>query len=468
MLSLRASLTLNSARMQPQRISILQRTIPKLLRRGSLDRVNKLIEGTRGADIANLFRQLTDPQQHTLFNLLKDDTLRAEVLGELDADIARSFLESLTDQVLLPLLQEMSDDDAADILELLDVERAEKLVESLRQAGESDVADLFVYDPESAAGLMTTDFFALPEDTTSSEAVLSLREHSEELEISYYLYVINDNGHLVGVVSLRQLVLSLPETTLRELMESDVVRVNVNTDQEQVAQLVARYNLLAIPVVDASNRLVGVVTVDDIIDVIRLEATEDFLKMAGAGDELEQRSTLRAAKARLPWLMASFIGGVFAAMLIGVYEEPIAKVVPLAAFIPIILGMGGNVGIQSSTIVTRGLALGRIDAAQLTSVVTRELLVSVVCGVVYGVLLGSVAWIQYAGTMPNSFHLGATVGLSVGAAMIIAATIGGAIPMLFARFNIDPALASGPFVTTAVDVFGILSYFTIAVALLDL
>jgi len=451
------------------RSSLIQ-TLPKLLRRNHLEGARKLVETAHEADIALLFRQLPITQQQKLFELLATPERQAEVLVEVDPGIARDFLEPVADAAILTLLRHMSDDDAADILELLPEERAEQLIKALRKTGDNDVIELFDYDSETAAGLMTTEFFALPETTSCEDALKALQGHGDEFEISYYLFVINEAGHLVGVVSLRELVLSPSTEILRSIMETEVVRVTVDMDQEDVARMVARYNLLAIPVVDSTNKLVGVVTVDDIIDVIRLEATEDMLKMAGVSDNIDQRSPLSAARARIPWLLASFVGGVLAAVLIGAYEASIAKVVPLAAFIPIVLGMGGNVGIQSATIVTRGLATGRIDTQQLTRVLSTELIVSLISGLVYGVLLGSVAWIAYYDSVlvKSGLLFGATVGLSVAAAMVIAATIGGLVPMLFARVNIDPALASGPFVTTAVDVFGILSYFSIAVVLLNI
>lgn len=453
-----------------QRVSALSKSVRKQLRRGNIDAVKKLIATARPVELANAFRRLDRVLYKIFFDAIADLSVRAEVLGELDRDIARQFLPELSDDELLPLLRDMSGDDAADVLELTPDDRAERLLKVLRQAGEEEVVTLYDHDPESAAGLMTTAFCAINAATTTPEAVRVLQTHGEDLEFSYYVYVVDDQQRLVGVVSLRQLVLSPPTKTLADIMATDLVSVTANTDQEDVARLVARYNLMAIPVVDDGHHLVGVITVDDIIDVIRLEATEDMLKMAGAGDEFEQVSVWRSAKARLPWLMASFGGGVGAAGLIGVYEDSITQVVPLAAFIPIVLGMGGNVGIQSATIVTRGLALGRIDTKQLWQVFGKELLISTVSGVLYGVLLGLVAWGRYHGSdaVSSGLMLGLTVGLAVGVAMVSAASMGALVPMLFARVNIDPALASGPFVTTAVDVFGILSYFTIATVLLGL
>jgi magnesium transporter len=274
------------------------------------------------------------------------------------------------------------------------------------------------------------------------------------------------------VLSLRQLVVSAPTATLSSIMEPDVVRVATSDDQEVVARLVARYNLLALPVVDEGNRLVGIITVDDVIDVIREEATEDMLKMVGAGDDFDT-SVPQAVRTRLPWLFASWVGGVGASLIIHGFEARLEQVSLLAAFIPVILGMGGNAGTQSLTVVTRGLALGRIQVNELLRVVTREGATGLLCGAIYGLLLGVVGGLMARGDQKlaafgGPMDFGVTIGLSLGAAMLLAALVGSAVPILFQRLSIDPAVATGPFVTTAVDVLGVLFYFGVAVALLGL
>lgn len=455
------------------RTTALSVALPKLLRRGRTAGARKLIDGARAEDLAVAFRRLKVAQRLTAFELIKEREVRAALVAELDPPIAHDLLAALPDDEILALVSIMDADDAADIVELLPEPRRELVLGRLRKAGEQDVTELVHYDPETAAGIMTPEVFALTESTTVSEAIRTLQAHGDEFELTYYLYVTDQDGRLVGVCSLRQLVLSQPDTALRDIMERDTVTVEMSTDQEEVARIVARYNLLAVPVVDPSGRLVGTVTVDDIIDVIRLEATEDMLRMAGAaGDELDaqQQNTLRAARARLPWLFASFLGGNLAALLIGFFEPALEQVVPLAAFIPIVLGMGGNVGIQSATIVTRGLALGRIDTTQLLRVTARETGVAVVCGIAYGVLLAIVAWLRYSGSeqVESGIMLGGTVGMAVGVGMVMAAAFGAGVPILFARINVDPALAAGPFVTSAVDVLGIAVYFVIAMLLLGL
>jgi magnesium transporter len=259
-------------------------------------------------------------------------------------------------------------------------------------------------------------------------------------------------------------VLVPPETQLKDIMATDVISVQTDMDQEEVARIVARYDFLAVPVVDGANRLVGIVTVDDVIDIIRKEATEDILKMAGAGEEfVETKSILKSTRIRLPWLFASCIGGIVAFFIIGRFEHSLMKFAYLAAFIPVIMGMGGNIGTQSSTIVVRGLATGRLSIQDIGPVVFKELAIGSILGLVYGLLIGSVAHFRY-----SMVPLAVAVSLAVISSMSIAALVGSLVPMGFARINIDPAVATGPFVTTAIDILSVSFYFLIATTLLGI
>jgi len=311
---------------------------------------------------------------------------------------------------------------------------------------------------------MVPDFIALKEDATAGQAIASLQKEHSDVEMPFYLYVVDEYGKLVGVSSLRQLVVVPPGTQLKEFMATDVVSVQTDMDQEEVARIVARYDILAVPVVDGTNRLVGIVTVDDVIDIIRKEATEDILKMAGAGEEfVETKSILKSTRIRLPWLFASCIGGIVAFFIIGKFEDSLLKFAYLAAFIPVIMGMGGNIGTQSSTIVVRGLATGRLSARDIWPVVLKELSIGVILGLVYGLLIGSVAQFRYSMLM-----LALAVTLAVISSMSLAALVGSLVPMGFARVNIDPAVATGPLVTTAIDIISVSFYFLIATTLLGI
>ncbi|MBT8369936.1 MAG: magnesium transporter, partial [Deltaproteobacteria bacterium] len=333
-----------------------------------------------------------------------------------------------------------------------------------KKAESEEVEDLLRYDDDTAGGIMVPDFIALKEDTTAKEAIESLQKEHSDVEMAFYLYVVDEYGKLVGVSSLRQLVVVPPETPLKEFMSTDVFSARTDIDQEEVAKIVARYDILAVPVVDDLNRLVGIVTVDDVIDILRKEATEDILKMAGAGGEfIETKSILKSTRIRLPWLFASCIGGIIAVFIIGKYESSINKVAYLAAFVPVIMGMGGNIGTQSSTIVVRGLATGRINVRDIWSVVFKELSIGVILGLVYGALIGSVAQFRY-----SIEALAVSVALAVICSMTVAALVGSCVPMGFAKINIDPAVATGPFVTTAIDIISVFFYFVIATTLLGI
>jgi magnesium transporter len=248
-------------------------------------------------------------------------------------------------------------------------------------------------------------------------------------------------------------------------MSKNVHAVRPETDQEEVARIVSQYNFLAVPVVDSDEQLLGIVTVDDVVDVIREEATEDFLKMVGAGEDREilLKSSWDNARMRLPWLFASWVGGIFAAVIIGIFDNVLQSTIALAAFIPIIMGMGGNIGTQSSTMIVRGLATGRVDLENSTKILFKEIRVGLILGILYGVLLGIFAVFRFLDFSPM---LGVVVGLSICASMIIAATIGSLVPLILNRFDIDPAVATGPFVTTAIDILGVALYFLIAGSLL--
>jgi magnesium transporter len=358
----------------------------------------------------------------------------------------------------------MPTDDVADLLGRLPEEKAAAILKKMKIEGSNEVADLLNYEDDTAGGIMIPDFIALREDTTAAEAIESLQKEHQDVEMPFYLYVIDEYGKLVGVSSLRQLVVVPPQTPLKEFMTTDVFSVRTDMDQEEVAKIVARYDILAVPVVDDTHRLVGIVTVDDVIDIFRKEATEDILRMAGAGEEfVETKSILKSTRIRLPWLFASCAGGIIAFFVINHFELSLNKFVYLAAFIPVIMGMGGNIGMQSSTIVVRGLATGRLSIHDIWTVVFKELAIGCILGVVYGLLIGSVAQFRYTKGL-----LALAVGLAVISSMAIAALVGSLIPMAFARIHIDPAVATGPFVTTAMDIISVFFYFTIATTLLGI
>jgi magnesium transporter len=450
--------------MPVDRTKLLLDTIKRLLRRDATAHLHKIVNKTHAADLAAVFRFLTSSEQEALFDLMEYVEQKAMFFSELEEPILLELIEDMPAEKIAQILEQMPNDDVADLLGKLSDERAKALLDLMTKEGSEEVEELLGYDAETAGGIMLPDLIALKQETTAREAIKALQKDYVDIEMPFYLYVVDDHDNLVGVISLRQLVVVPPETKLKSIMATDVVSVQTETDQEEVAKLVARYNILAVPVVDENNTLVGIVTVDDVIDIIREEATEDILKMAGAGEDLvESQSLLKSTRIRLPWLMASWIGGVIAFLIIGQFESSLNKLVYLAAFIPIIMGMGGNIGTQSSTIVVRGLATGRLSVKQIGRVVCQELAIGFLLGFVYGLLIGFVVHLRY-----ELWLVGATVGLAVMISMTIAATVGSLMPMVFARINIDPAVATGPFVTTSIDILSVFFYLQIATLLLHI
>ncbi len=448
--------------MHQDRQSILTVTTKRLLRRGATSRLGKIINKTHGADLSILFRSLSHQDRRFLFDMIKDVHQKGILLSELDEDIFIALIEEIDPDEVVTILEAMPNDDVADLLSHLPEETATNLLKRMEKEGSDEVEDLMRFEKDTAGGIMNPDFIALNQDITAKEAIERIQKEFADVEMPFYLYAVDEYGNLVGVCSLRQLVVVKPHTPLKSFMTTDVLSVQTHVDQEEVAKLVARYDILAVPVVDDSNRLVGIVTVDDVIDIFREEATEDILKMAGVGEEfIETKSIFKSTRIRLPWLFASCLGGIFAFYVIGHFETSLSKVTYLAAFIPVIMGMGGNIGTQSSTIVVRGLATGRLNFRDVGPVVGKELSVGVILGMVYGLLIGSVAQLQY-----NILMLALAVCLAVICSMSVAALVGSCVPMLFARINIDPAVATGPFVTTSIDIISVYFYFTIATGLL--
>jgi magnesium transporter len=323
------------------------------------------------------------------------------------------------------VLQNLPSDDAAEILALGPEEERDTILSMMRKEASEEVQGLLEHEEETAGRIMTTRFFALPEETLVRDAITAIQK-SQEAEMVFYLYVVDVHGHLQGVLSLRRLLTVPSGTMLREIMATNVISVRTDTDQEEVAKMASQYDLLAVPVVDVENRLVGIVTIDDVMDIVREEATEDFYKLAGTSDEERMmKSTLRAALVRLPWLFAAFLGGLVAALLIKSYTPLLSQVITLACFIPVVLGMGGNIGTQAATIMVRGLSTGRISLRQVGSVVFKEIRIAILLGVGFGVILGG-ATVVLVGM---DLRAGIVVGLSLWASMSIAAVVGSMFPM---------------------------------------
>ncbi|MBZ4653772.1 MAG: magnesium transporter [Peptococcaceae bacterium] len=430
------------------------------------EKAKTFLNDLQPVDIAEIIEELELKEQQWILSLLDSETA-ALVLNELDPELGGELLGHLNEERAGEILEEMSFDDAADLLSELSDQEQNKYLELLESEDQQDVRELMTYREDTAGGLMTTEYVAVREDITAARAIEVLREIAPDAETVYYVYVINLKNQLVGVISLRELIIANPDSLIRDIMRRKVVSVPVDMDQEEVARIVTKYNFLAVPVIDHDNSLLGIITVDDVIDVIHEEAAEDLYRLAGAAGEEEEEEEeffqriFASLKARLPWLFITMLGGLVSGRVLSGFSEQIDAVVALAFFIPLLTGMGGNVGTQSSTVTVRGIATGQIKQDQIFTVVLRESLVGAAIGSILGLIVGVIASVWQQKPM-----LGIVVGLAMLGNMLTAATMGTLVPLIFRRIGIDPAVASAPFISTAIDITGLLIYSTLATLLI--
>ncbi|HVS02051.1 MAG TPA: magnesium transporter [Thermoanaerobaculia bacterium] len=451
-----------------RRVDVLSDSLRKFVRRGARSNISRMLGKVRPEDVAAGLKGLDPEERLEVFRILNDDYPDAagEVLVELEGSQLLEVMESLEPTEIAPILERIPVDDAVWVVDALSDEVQQKVLEIVDLEKLTEVQAQLAYDEDSAGRVMDTEFLALPETTTVQEAIQRIQA-DQEMENVFYLYVVDKDDHLVGVTSLRQLLLTRPQRTLGEIMKRSVIKANVDTDQEEVAQLAARYDLLAIPVTDDRNRLVGIVTVDDIIDIFKEEATEDFLRMVGStGNELlYQDRPLRVVGIRLPWLFFNLVGGVVTGTLLHRFQVSFSEALFLLAFVPVVMGMGGNIGSQTSTITVRGLATGRISPGQgrIRRFLWQQGKVGALLATICALVIAPAALL-----LERNPWYAAVVACSLFLAMLMASLTGVLIPVLFQRLNIDPAVASGPLVTTGNDITGILIYFGLAGALIGL
>jgi len=452
--------------MMDREFIILQDAFRRLIRRNARSNTQKMIIKTHPADLAALFRSFTEVEREMVFTLISDRAYKAEFLTELDRSILVETIEDMAPKDIAELLSEMAPDDQADLLAQIPEDLGKEVLGLMSSADSEDLEELMMYQPDTAGGIMVPLPFKMNENNTVQDAIDAIHEQ-KDVEMVFYIYVVDDDDRLTGVISLRQLLMISPKTILQNTMITKLKTVQPETDQEEVARIIGRYNFLALPVVDRDNLLLGIVTVDDIIDVIREEATEDFLQMAGVGKDREilLKTPIEAARIRFPWLFATFIGGLIVSAIVVGFHDLLNKFVILAAFMPIVAGMGGNVGSQSSTIIVRGLATGRINFQQIFKVLFGQIIIGFLLGIAFGVLLTLFSNIFYHAT-DNILLIGTVIGISLGCELIIAAMLGTLVPMLLQRINVDPAVATSPIVTTSLDITGMLIYFSIATMIL--
>lgn len=429
------------------------------------EQLPKFLNDLHPADIAEIINHAPLGAQNTLFELI-DQEIKPDVLAELDQQTEADVLEELTDEQISDLVEEMAPDDAADLLGDLEDDQREEILELMEDEESEEVRELLKYDEETAGGIMTSDFVAVSADMTAAQAIAHIGSLDLE-EPVYFAYVVATDGRLQGYIQLWELLKTTHlQQPLSSLAVKDTISVQTDTDQEEVARTASKYDLSSLPVLDANGILVGRITVDDIIDVIEEEASEDIFKLAGSNEsELEYNSPLHACKARLPWLMITLLAGFVSSLILKQFIDH--HIVALSFFVPIIMAMGGNTGIQSSTLIIRGLAVGSIDERGLSKYLIRELAAGALMGIMCGTLIG--IWSSYmvgANSEIPALYLAFTVGTSLFVAMTFAAVFGAFAPLLLNRFKADPAVASGPFVTASNDILALLIYYGVTVGLI--
>ncbi len=439
-----------------QRFGVVLTALQKMVRRGGKSHICKIVSKLHSADVAKLLRHFDPEEQWLIFGVIDDPEFAAEILSEADVDTSEQLIRRAPPHFILPALRNMSPDDLTDLLDQLPVDLRESILHSLKEDLD-DVRTLMQYGKDTAGGIMTTDFVALNEHVSVEEAIKEVRTAGDKVMVSY-VYVTDDDGRLRGVVSLRQLILAEPAQPLREIMTKDVWKVHVETDQEEVARLVGHYNILAIPVVDEQNILVGVVTVDDIIDVIHEEASEDLAYLSGSSKPLHtliDASPVEISRARLPWLVTALFGGLLSGSIIKYFTGTLAELISLSVFIPVIMAMGGHHGIQTSTVFIRGLATGEIR--NIVGPLWKEFRVGCIMGAVCGICLGLVGFFWM-----GSWMFGVVAGTSMFFALNTSAMMGILLPAFFNRIGVDPAITAGPFITAIQDVTGLILYLGLA------
>ncbi|MFP4134069.1 MAG: magnesium transporter [Halothece sp.] len=438
---------------------LVKNQLEKLLESNNLEGAKSLLSVVQSVDIAEAIENLPESMQAIAFRLLpKAEAI--EVYEHLDTSVQQALIDEFKRQEVIEIVGQMSPDDRARLFDELPAKVVRRLLADMSPQERQNTALLLGYQEDTAGRIMTPEYISLKENMSIGEALQSIKRRAQASELIYYLYVTDTYRHLLGIVSLKNLVLASEESPLSEIITREVISVNTDTDQEEVARLIRRYDLLAIPVVDKEDRLVGVVTVDDVMDIIEQETTEDIYALGGLqseGDNYFQTNLLAVARKRVVWLFVLLFTNTFTSGIIQAQEDILNQVVALAAFIPLLIGTGGNVGAQSSTVVIRGLSTDEVRSLGLVQVVIREAL----AGLLLGLILGVVA-MGWAYVLRGELNVAIIVGISLVAIAVLASVTGSILPFLFKSLNLDPALMSAPFITTVVDVLGVLIYFSIA------
>jgi len=440
---------------------MLQENILSCLKEKDMGELKTILAQAEGMEILHAFHELSEEEQVIVFRLLKKDAA-LWIFEELDTDEQHNLLRSFTAERTIEFVEELAPDDRVRLLEELPATVAKKLLNSLTRAERESTNLLLGYESETAGRIMTTEYISLKRDMTASAALKKIRQQAKDKETIYTLYITSGSKRLEGVISLKDLIIADEDAVIEDVMIKNVISVTTDTDQEEVAHVLKEMDLLAVPVVDKENRLVGIVTIDDAVDILEEEATEDLFHQAGivASKEASRSELLISGslwkiwRVRLPFLFITLVAGMLAGMVIEGFEEVLESIAAVAIFIPLIMDMGGNVGTQSSTVFARGVVLGHINVKQFTKHFAKEIGIGLSLGLIVGIISGTVAAIWQG--MPM---LGLAVGLALVTTMTLAALLGFLVPFVLIKLDIDQAAGSAPIITSIKDIAGLLIYF---------
>ena len=443
--------------MTKSRDTQIHKLVNKLINTERTQLLKSILEPLKPVEIANILLQLKLKQQLVLLEKLDRET-SSEVLNNLQdsPSILGDIVEQISTDRLSNAIEDMPQDDAADFVGLLDDEKAEALLEELPEKDREELTNLLQYDEESAGGLMTPYVVAIRRDQTVAAAIKEIQKFvkKEGFELFYTAYVVDDHDHLIGTIGTTELLLAERHKLIENLMNPEVVAVDQDLDQEEVARIAQEYDLVVVPVIDKHLRLIGRITLDDLVDVIVDEYNEDMGHIAGTGDEeVSETSVIRASGDRLPWLLVGLFGGFLTAIVMSLYENALISLPDVTYFIPLVAALGGSIGIQSSSIVVRGLATGAIQTTDILVRLWKELRVAFLNGIICSFILAGMSWY-----LTDDVGRAFTSGFSLLIVVCFAAAVGSTIPIILKRMNIDPAIATGPFITTTSDIIGIAIY----------
>ncbi len=427
-----------------------------LIKKDQPNFVLNIIADLHPADISDIMSHLDEDERRAIFSLIPTE-MTHEVLVELEENVKEDVLEGLDSHKIAEMVSEMDSDDAADLLSELPVEQATEVLDKVEEESSEEIQELLLYPEDTAGGIMAKEYVVVNANITVKEAIEEIRRKYHDVDNLYYCFVIDDFNTLLGMVSLRGLILSDPGVKIREIMNQDIISIDVDVDQEEVARLFKKYDLVVAPVVSKRHKLLGRITIDDVVDVIDEELGEDLGRIAGTGEEtILEDSIVQISRARLPWLILSFVGEILSAFILSSFSMTMEKILASAFFIPIVMAMGGSTGQQSSIIVVRGIATGEIGFRDTGRRLFREIRVALLNGLALALLIFTVIslWQQ-------DYEFGAILAGTLVVVILNASIIGAVAPILFKKINVDPALATGPFIATFNDVFGLLIYFSL-------